>query len=207
MNVNEYRVRRATLEDLEALGALWRSMQYPVEELGRRVTEFQVAESSAGELVGAVGMRIVERQGLIHSESFGDFALADPLRPRLWERLQSLANNQGLLRVWTQERAPFWSHNGLVKPDAAALEALPAAWRELPGAWLTLKLREDIDKLASADKEFAIFMQAEKARTQRALQRAKVLKAAATLVALALLGLVIAGAFYLYRQNAALWHR
>lgn len=207
MNSTDYRVRRATLEDIDSLTVIWQSMHFPIDELARRITEFQVAESGVGELLGAVGLHVSGRQGLVHSEAFGDFALAEHLRPLLWDRLQSVANNQGLLRVWTQERAPFWSHCGLVKPDAAALEKLPAAWRELSGGWLTLKLREDVERLTSVDKEFGIFMQAERARTQRSLQRGKVMKAIATLIAIGLLGLVIAGALYIYRQNPGLMRR
>jgi hypothetical protein len=59
----------------------------------------------------------------------------------------------------------------------------------------------------SADKEFAMFMEAERQRTQRAFQQARVLKFIATLVALAVLFLVMAGAFYVIRRNPQLIHR
>lgn len=176
-------------------------MRLPAEELARRITEFQVAENAEGRLLGALGLHISERQGLIHSEAFGDFALADHVRPLLWDRLQSIANHQGLLRLWTQEQAPFWSRCGLGRADTDAMARLPAAWRESPGVWLTLKLREDVESLASVDREFALFMQAERQRTQRSLQHGKVLKMIATLIALGFLTLVIAGAVYILRQN------
>ena len=54
-------------------------MGFPVADLARRVTEFQVAEDAEGRLVGAAGLQVAERQGLIHSEVFEDFALADQL--------------------------------------------------------------------------------------------------------------------------------
>src|ERR1017187_926557 len=95
---SNYRVRRATLDDIRQLTALWQSMQFPVEDLARRVTEFQVAEGAEGEVRGAVGLQIAERQGLVHSEAFSDFALADHLRPLLWDRLLAVATNHGLLR-------------------------------------------------------------------------------------------------------------
>ena len=126
---SNYRVRRATLDDIGQLTALWESMQYPTEELARRMTEFQVAEGADGKLLGAVGLQIAERQGRVHSEAFSDFALAEHLRPLLWDRVHAVATNHGLLRVWTQEQAPFWNHCGLVKADAEALEKLPALWR------------------------------------------------------------------------------
>ena len=206
MTSPNYRVRRATLDDLSQLSSLWQSMKLPAEDLGRRVTEFQVAEGLDGKLLGAIGLQIAQRQGRIHSEGFTDFALAEHLRPLLWERIHSVATNHGLLRLWTQEEAPFWNHCGLVKPDPDALEKLPAVWRNDRSDWLTLKLREDVAEVKSADQEFALFMQAEKARTERAFQHARILKGVATLIAVILLGVVMAGAFFVLRKNPHLLH-
>ncbi|HVV70263.1 MAG TPA: hypothetical protein VHI52_02000 [Verrucomicrobiae bacterium] len=202
-----YRVRRATLDDIGSLTGLWQSMHFPAEELARRVTDFQIAEGPEGQLLGAVALQIAEKQGWIHSEGFTDFALADHLRPLLWDRLNSVATNHGLLRLWTQEQAPFWTHSGLVKPEPEALEKLPAAWREPSAAWLTLKLKEDLAEVISADREFALFMEAEKRRTERAFQQARVLKFIATLIAFLVLLVVVAGAFFILRKNPQLLHR
>ena len=207
MTAANYRVRRATLEDIEPLTGLWQAMHLPADDLAKRITEFQIAEDAQGQLLGAVGLQLLERQGRLHSEGFTDFALADVLRPQLWERLQSVATNNGLVRLWTQEQAPFWSHCGLIKADPEALEKMPAAWKALKGQWLTLKLKEDIEEVLSADKEFAMFMQAERQRTERAFQQAKVLKFIATLLAIGVLFLVMAGAFLVIRHNPALLHR
>lgn len=202
-----YRVRRATLDDIGQLMELWRSMNLPGEELARRITEFQVAEGENGHLLGAIGMQVAERQGRIHSEGFTDFAVADQLRPMLWDRLHAVATNHGLLRLWTEERAPFWTHSGLAKPDADALEKLPVAWRRSGAEWLTLKLKDDLAEVISADQEFQVFMESERRRTERAFQQAKVLKVVATLIALAILIVVVAGAFLLIRKNPQLLHR
>ena len=207
MTLSNYRVRRATLDDIGQLMTLWQTMHLPADDLAKRITEFQVAESADQKLLGAVGLQIADRQGRLHSEGFIDFAVADELRPALWERLQSVATNHGLVRLWTAEEAPFWSRCGLTKADAESLEKLPAAWRQFKGQWLTLKLKEDIEEVISADKEFALFMEAERQRTQRAFQQARVLKFIATLVALAVLFLVMAGAFYVLRRNPQLLHR
>ena len=200
MTSSDYHVRRATLDDIGQLTALWNAMNFPAMELAKRPTEFQVTEGADGNLVGLVGLQIAERQGRIHSEAFKDFALADQLRPLLWERIHAVAANHGLLRLWTQEQAPFWNHCGLVKADAEALEKLPAVWRGPASDWLTLKLREDIAAVISLDKEFALFKESEKQRTQRAFQQARILKMIATFIALALLVLVAAGAFYVVRK-------
>jgi len=207
MNSSPYRVRRATLDDLSQLTALWQSMRLPVEDLGKRITEFQVAEGADGKLPGAVGLQIAERQGRVHSEAFSDFALADVLRPLLWERIRAVAANHGLLRLWTQERAPFWGQCGLAPANGEVLEKLPALWRGQSSGWLTLKLKEDIEVAISLDKEFALFMESEKQRTERAFQHARILKTVATLVALAVFILVLAGAFFLFKKNPQLLRR
>jgi N-acetylglutamate synthase-like GNAT family acetyltransferase len=201
MNSSTFRVRRATLDDISQLAALWNSMKLPADALSKRVTEFQIAENSEGVLVGAVGLEIAQKQGRIHSEAFTDFALADQLRPKLWERIHALATNHGLLRLWTQEHAPFWSHCGLSKPDPDALEKLPALWRGQKSDWLTLKLKEELQTLVSLDKEFAMFMDSEKQRTARAFQHAKILKLIATLLALAVFIIVLAGAFMIFKRG------
>ena len=207
MTLSNYRVRRATLDDIGALTALWQTMHFSVEDLAKRITEFQIAESTDGKLLGGVAMQMSERQGFLHSEAYTDFALSDDLRPAIWERLQSVAANNGLFRLWTFEQAPFWGRCGLSKADAESLEKLPGAWRGLKGQWLTLKLKEDIEEVISADKEFAMFMEAERQRTQRTFQQARVLKLIATLLALGVLLLAMAGAFYVMRHNPKLLHR
>lgn len=197
---SRFKVRRATTEDIRTLVELWKSMRYPAEELARRVTEFQVIEDQTGGLAGAIGMEISSRQGRLHSEGFVDFALAEQCRPLLWERLNSLATNHGLLNVWTQEQAPFWTRGGFVTPSREAMGSLPAPWRALNGRWLVLKLREDLEAVLSVDQQFEMFMQAEKSRTQKALQRAKMLKTAATLIAAGVLVFVILAGIYIVRH-------
>ncbi len=201
MNSSNFRVRRATLDDTSNLAALWNSMKQPAEALSKRVTEFQIAETSEGVLAGAVGLEIAQKQGRIHSEAFTDFALADQLRPKLWERIHAVATNHGLLRLWTQEHAPFWCHCGLVKPDPDALQKLPVPWQAQKSEWLTLKLKDDVETLVSLDKEFAMFMDSEKQRTARAFQHAKVLKLIATLIALGVFIVVLVGAFMIFKRG------
>jgi hypothetical protein len=203
----KYRVRRATLDDIGQLTAMWESMYYPTEELARRVTEFQVAEGPDGKVLGALGLQIAERQGRVHSEAFSDFALSEQLRPLLWDRVHAVATNQGLLRVWTQEQAPFWNHCGLAKPDQEALEKLPAAWRGSSSDWRTLKLRDDVETVMSVDKEFAAFMQSEKQRTEQVFRRARAFKTFATVIAFALLLAVVGWAVSLFLRNPGLLHR
>jgi N-acetylglutamate synthase-like GNAT family acetyltransferase len=186
MSSGNYRVRRATLDDIAGLSALWRSMQLPTQPLEKRLTEFQVAESQDGKLLGAVGLQMVGQQGRVHSEAFTDFSVADQVRPLLWERLQAIATNHGLARLWSQEPAPFWKHCGLLPATAETMQKLPPAWQGSPGDWLVLQLKDETEALVSADKEFALFMEAEKQRTERAFQHARMIKHVATLIAVLL---------------------
>lgn len=190
MNAPDFRVRRATIEDLPALAALWQSMRLPANELERQLTEFQVAVDADGIVIGAVGFQIVGKNGLIHSEGFTDYGAADTLRPLLWERLQMLAANHGTVRAWTKETTPFWRQAGLAKPDADALAKLPPAWAALPGDWLALKLREDVEEILSTDKEFELFKQSAKRESEAALGQARVLKTIATVGAI-ILGIAV----------------
>ena len=206
MNSSNYRVRRATLDDINELSALWKSMNFPAEDLSKRITEFQVAESADGKLIGALGLQIAERQGRVHSEAFSDFALAEQLRALFWDRIHSVATNHGLLRLWTQEQAPFWNHCGLARADAETLEKLPAAWRVQSPLWLTLKLKEEPETAVSLDKEFALFMESEKQQTQKTFQRARILKVVATLIAVAVLILILGAAFFMMRKHPGAVH-
>jgi N-acetylglutamate synthase-like GNAT family acetyltransferase len=201
MNCHDPRVRRATVDDLAQLRALWQSLTLPVADLEKRVTEFQVAESPDGTVAGAVGLQMLEGHGLIHSEVFADFAIADQLRPLLWDRLHAVALNHGLFRLWTCEPAPFWRHCGLVLATPELLSKLPAPWRGKQPNWLTLQLREETSPALSVEREFALFMETEKQRTQAALDQARALKIIATVLAILLLGAVIAGGVYYLRQN------
>ncbi len=151
-------------------------MGYPLADLERRLTEFQVALDTEGRVVGAVGLQFSEKQGLIHYEAFPDFSLADAVRPDLWERVQQVARNNGLLRIWTCEEAPFWNRCGLTTATPEALNKLPALWRGKESRWLTLQLREETASTHSVEREFEVFMAAEKQRTLATMERAKLIE-------------------------------
>jgi hypothetical protein len=176
-------------------------MQFAPEELARRVTDFQVAETSEGTLVGAVGLLVADRQGYIHSEAFTDFALADTLRPMLWNRLHTVANNFALLRFWTREQAPFWAQIGMVLPDGEAMEKLPAAWREPVSGLRTVKLRDDVDAIMAASQQFELLLAVEKERTRSLIQRAQTAKKIATAIGAGLAVFILAAAIYLALKN------
>jgi N-acetylglutamate synthase-like GNAT family acetyltransferase len=201
VNQADYRVRRATLDDRKALVALWTAMQFPAADMERKLTEFQVVETSNGEVLGTLAIEIAGRHGRLHSEAFGDFSLADILRTHLWQRMQSVAANHGLARIWTQEKTPFWCHCGLHIATANELKRLPEPWAALPGEWRTQQLRDEDAIATSLDKEFAQFKEAARLQTQDTLRRARVMKYFATFIAIVLAVLVIVASLWLLKSH------
>jgi N-acetylglutamate synthase-like GNAT family acetyltransferase len=200
--MNAYRTRRATTDDLGQLVALWEAAQLPPPELEKRFTEFQVAEDAQGKLVAAVALHIAGSEGRIHSESFGDFALTDDVRPQLWERLQVLAANHGLFRLWTQETAPFWRKAaGFSQPSHEVMAKLPEAFRSEAPGWLAIQLREPGADPDLLEREFAAYREAEKAKRDKLLQHAAALRIIGTLIAVVVFIFVLAVLVYFVRHR------
>lgn len=207
MNSGNYRARRATTDDLAALVPLWESAHLPAAELDKRFTEFQLVENSEGKLLGAIGLQIAGKDGHIHSEAYTDFALTDPLRPLLWERILAVANNHGLFRLWTDEPAPFWKKNcGFVEPSADVRAKFPVQFENPRTTLLTLQLKEDRADPASLEAEFARFKAEEKLRTDKMFEQARLFKGIAWGLAALLFIFVVIGLVYLVRYRATLQH-
>lgn len=181
MNSQGLRVRRATVDDLETLKGIWTSMRLPADELEGRLTEFQVAEFG-GQIAGATGFQIAGRHALLHSEAYADFSLADASRELFLRRIESLAANHGVFRLWTQEHSPFWTHVGFQPASAEILGRLPEIWKASPGEWLTLELKNEEAVTTALATKFAGFMDAEKQQTARVSEKAKTLKTIITVV-------------------------
>jgi len=172
MSLPSLRIRRATVEDLDALKAVWLSMRLPADQLESRLTEFQVVERD-GEVVGAIGCQIIRTAALLHSEGYSDFSVADPAREMFWERIQTLAANHGVFRLWTQETSPFWLRWGFQPAADEALARLPDEWKSSPEKWFTLELKNEAVISAVMEKQFASFHSSEKKSSDQALARAK----------------------------------
>ena len=70
MNEPQYNLRRATVDDLPGLKVLWERARLQVLDLEKRLTDFQLVVSDAGDLIGAIGLHIEGKQGQVHSEAF-----------------------------------------------------------------------------------------------------------------------------------------
>ena len=204
MNSADYRVRRATTDDLEALIALWKSAYLPAEELDKRFTEFQIVESADGKLLGATGLQIFGSEGKLHSEAFSDFGMTDQLRPLLWERILNVAHNHGLFRLWTDEPAPFWKKEcGFISPSAEALARFPLQFGR---AEAVLQLKEDRAAPGALEAEFARFKAEESQHSEKMFQRARFFKGIALALSILLFIFVAVGLFYLFRYRSSLQH-
>jgi N-acetylglutamate synthase-like GNAT family acetyltransferase len=205
MNLSEFQVRRATLEDLRALRELWKDSALPVHDLEKRLTEFQVVADHEGQLQGAIGLHHLVHQGLIHSESFFQPEVADEVRPSLWNRLQRQAHNHGLIRFWTRETSPFWRHYaGFREATAAELEKMPVDFGEPTLPWLIFPLREEVNPAINAEREIEIFRQAQKGEMERWQNTAQLFKKTLMLFAAILFVALLVGCVYLLVRTPVL---
>lgn len=174
MNPQTLRIRRATVDDRDALKTLWASMRLSPDELEKHLTEFQVVENSDGEVVGAIGIQFSRQHALLHSEGYSDFSIADSARQLFWERIQILAANHGIFRIWTQERSPFWKSFGFQPPTTEVLARLPAEWKnEFDGGWLTFQLKDEEKITAALEKHFIPFSAGEQMEIKKISDKAK----------------------------------
>jgi N-acetylglutamate synthase-like GNAT family acetyltransferase len=194
MSSPDYTLRRATVDDLIGLKQLWQRAHLQVLDLEKRLTEFQLIVTDGGDLLGAVGLQIDGKQGRVHSEAFTQLEDQDQHRQQLWERIQSIARNHALVRLWTRESAPFWTQRGFQEPTEEVLQKLPAVFGEGSKPWLSLQLREENIAVISLEKELELFQASQQASSERLLQQARVLRA----VVFVILGIaVLVGLYFL----------
>jgi len=195
-------VRRATIEDLQKLTPLWEREGLPAAELGKRFQEFQVVDGPGGELAGAIGLQIVGHEGRLHSEAFLHAEEAEAIRALLWERVQMISKNHGLLRMWTHLGSPFWSQNGFGNPAPETVAKLPAVFAGDPAQWNVLQLRDAAAMAPSIEKEFAMFREMQKEETDRIFRQAKVMKLVAAVVLLVVCVLLAVWMFAWFKAHA-----
>jgi N-acetylglutamate synthase-like GNAT family acetyltransferase len=197
MTAADFRIRRATVDDLPALRALWQNAKTLPLDLEKRFTEIQVAELAEGQIAGAIGLKIERMHGQVHSEIVADPAHSAPLQEAFWQRLQILARNHGLFRLWTLSREPYWDSVGFRPPGDKEKEKMPAGFGT--GEFLTLPLKEETAEGLSVEKEFELFTQSQRMETERLMQQAQTFrKFAYWLLAIAIVGFfVAAGARFL----------
>ena len=177
------------------------------DELQNRLTEFQVVVDADDTFLGAIGFQVSGTQGLLHSEGFTDFSVADNARNLFWERIRILSANHTVFRLWTQERSQFWKNFGFSPPDAETLARLPAEWRnEFDGAWLAFQLKDEKAIVTALATEFAGFMDTEKKQTARVMEQAQTMKTIITVIGFIIAILSFGFAAWLLIHRAAQTH-
>jgi len=206
MSIPECTLRRATVDDLEGLKVLWERANLQVLDLERRLTEFQIAVTESGELLGALGLQIDSKQGKIHSEALTTPEHQDTIREQLWQRILVVARNHGLVRLWTEESSPFWTQQGFHEIDADDVQKkLPARFGDSTKHWHVLQLREESATTLSLEREFELFQAAQKESSDRMMEQAKRFKAVA--YSILTVAVLVAGYFVLrlFIRNPAIF--
>lgn len=199
-------VRRATVDDLDALRAIWHSMRLPAEELEKQLKEFQVVADAAGNVLGAVGIRLHKQYALLFGEGFSDFSVADDARQLFWRRFEALAANHGVFRIWTQETSPFWTRWGFQPANAEMLARLPEEWKVSADKWFTLELKNEEAVTAALENKFAGFMDIERQQTERVAEKARLLRGIVIVVGftIGILGIGVAVYMLVHRTQSSL---
>jgi N-acetylglutamate synthase-like GNAT family acetyltransferase len=193
-------VRRATIEDIPQLRVLWQQENLSPTELEGRFKEFQVVQGPGGEVLGTIGLQISGNQGRLHSEALLHADQADALRQKLWDRVNLVAQNFGLARVWIQSDAPFWHTIGFAPASGEMQQKLPPEFAGSSGHWSALQLKQEGAVVSSIDKEFALFRESERERTEKMFRQARVLKMLAAVIAVAVFALVLVWAVLFYKN-------
>ena len=206
--------RRATVEDLPALQALWQIGGLPAEELEKFLTEFQVVPGEGeGVLLGAIGLMVEGNDALLHSEALvpgdeGDGGdQSDAIRAALWRRLQIIARNQGIHRLWTQEDADYWRTGGFGAAPAETVSAATAAFVDKTATWLVCELIDPAKAKQLVTEQMAIW---HATRTQEAdeLQgKIRAFRNASLLIVAVVVVLMIGMVVFVLRQRPEILQR
>ena len=192
--------RRATVEDLPQLLALWRLEQLPAEALEKRFTEFQVVCDDTGQVLAALGLQLAGAQGWLHSEAIAKPELSDALRALLWKRLQIIIQNHALERLWTRMNTAFWREHGFERASEELLKLRPAAFPLNDQEWLVITLRA-ANATAALEREFAQIQALQAQEKEKTQARIYWIKRAALVVTVLVFALVLVWAVIMVKYG------
>lgn len=206
MTDKQYVTRRATVEDLPQLIALWRLEQWPAETLEKRFTEFHLVADAEGRVLAAIGIQLGGTQGLLHSESIRRAEISDALRVLLWERLQVIVKSNALERLWTQLDSHHWRDVGFQPATPEQLRMLPAKFAQGARPW-NVKSLSAADANAVLEREMAEIKTLQQQEVVRAQQRVQLIKRVALGVTAVVFLIVIAFTVALLKYGPQLFQR
>jgi N-acetylglutamate synthase-like GNAT family acetyltransferase len=193
-------VRRATIDDLPALRQLWEAAGLPVTESEKRLIEFQVIFSEDGTLIGCLGLQISGEEGQLHSEVYLDLAIEDAVRQRLWERMQSVARNHSLYRIWIAGQPSAWASFGFAEPTPEQRAKAPSGLQSSDLPCFVLSLRPEPPAGVSVERELALFKQSLREESENARRQARLLKLGLGFIGVLLLIGGLAAAIYVMQR-------
>jgi N-acetylglutamate synthase-like GNAT family acetyltransferase len=206
MTDKQYVTRRATVEDLPQLIALWRLEQLPAGTLEKRFTEFHLVADADRRVLATIGIQLAGTQGLLHSESIARPEISDALRGMLWERLQVIIKSNSLERLWTQLNSHYWRELGFQRATPEQLKMLPAKFAQGERLW-SVKSLSAADANAVLEREMAEIKTLQQREVARAQQRVQLMKRVALGVTAIVFVIVIAFAIALFKYGPQLFHR
>ncbi len=197
MSAAGFKIRRVHVGDLNELRAVWRATGVYSLELEKRFTEFQIISNEKADIVASFGVHAQGKEAHIHTESYAPDAPREEIRELIWKRVQTLAENRGLMRLWADDQ-DFWKKRGFAKPGEKVLKKGIELFGSTMERRLTLQLREEADIHKLAEAQFELFQQSSQAERERILNRGNLYKNIALAVAaLVVLGGLIGTAFFL----------
>lgn len=205
MTDKQFVTRRATVEDLPQLIALWRLERLP-ETLEKRFTEFHLVADAEGRVLATIGIQLAGTQGLLHSESIGMAEMSDALRTLLWERLQVIIKSNSLERLWTQLDSHYWRELAFQRPTPEQLKALPAKFAHGERPW-SIKSLCAADANAVLEREMAEIRALQQREVARAQQRVKTMKRVALVVTVVVCLIGVAFLIALMKYGPQLFNR
>ncbi len=200
--------RRATVEDLPALQALWQIGGLPADELEKFLTEFQVvAGEGEGVLLGAIGLMVEGNDALLHSEALAPGDEGDEIRAALWRRLQIVARNQGIHRLWTQEDADYWRTGGFGAVPAETVSAATAAFVDKTSTWLVCDLIDPAKAKQLVTEQMAIWHATRTQESDELQGKIRTFRNASLLIAAVVVVLMIGMVVFVLRQRPEILQR
>lgn len=200
--------RRATVEDLPALQALWQIGGLPADELEKFLTEFQVVPGEGeGVLLGAIGLMVEGNDALLHSEALAPGDEGDEIRAALWRRLQIVARNQGIHRLWTQEDADYWRTGGFVAAPVETVAAATAAFVHKTATWMVCELIDPAKAKQLVTEQMAIWHATRAQEADELQNKIRAFRNASILIAAIVVVLMIGMVVFVLRQRPEILQR
>lgn len=201
MDPSALSARRATLEDLPLLQALWQEAGLPGEELEKFLAEFQVVADEDGSLLAAIGLLVEGSHGLLHTESIAVAATdrADELRAALWRRLQIVARNQGLHRIWTQEDGEFW-RGVFTLADSGTVTAAGTTFltADPTAAWFQHELLDPAKAKQLVNEQMAIWAATREQEREQFRNKTRIFRWVAVIVPFAFMAVILYWIFRIF---------